>query len=204
METFDGRKGKKLSHDITSNLRFFGYYIGNETLLIHYKEDISIIFEKSDRLGNVFGIKLFASYDEKGNHKPRINENYDPILEYIKMLNSGDAQNMEFPFSQTEVQESKNWRAVITRFMTDLGNRKLKTIPLKGYRKDYADDVIDYGGSMEMLTAIFCNVLRMDVNHEVINEEWARYRTSQYIRLQVDYSYKVQPRFKYWEQWLWM
>lgn len=113
-------------------------------------------------------------------------------------------QNINFPFTQAQIQKGKNWRAVITRFMIDLGNRNLQTIPLKNYKKDYADDLIDYGNSMEMLTAIFCNVLRMDAAYNVTNEEWARHRTSQYIRSFNDASYKVKPPFKEWEMMLWV
>lgn len=47
MQAFDGRKGKKLSHEITSDMRFFGYYIGNETIVYAYQDDISIIFAKT-------------------------------------------------------------------------------------------------------------------------------------------------------------
>ena len=203
METFDGRKGKKLPHEITGDLRFFGYFTGNDTLLINYGESIDMIYEKSDGLGNVFGITLFANYDGKGN-KPHLDKDYTSISEYIEMLNANDTQDLVLLFTEQHIREDKNWRAAIIRFMRDLGNRKLKTIPLKGYRKDYRDDVIDYGGSMEMLTAIFCNVLRMDSDQNVINEEWARYRASQYIRSWKDNSYKVVPRWKEWEMWLWM
>lgn len=33
MYPFDGRKGKKLAYDIVGDIRFFAYYIGNETIL---------------------------------------------------------------------------------------------------------------------------------------------------------------------------
>ncbi|MFT3793099.1 hypothetical protein [Flavobacterium sp.] len=199
MKPFDARKGKKLSHDITADLRFFGYYIGNETLLLPSEQDMTFVYEQSEALGHLFGIKLFGSYEADGNHREQTTTD-NPILEYAKSHN----QKPMLPFSIKEIRESKNWRAVITRFMLDLGNRKLDTIPLKDYQSDYADEVIDYGNSMEMLTAIFCNVLRMDNENNVINEDWARHRASQYIRSFKDESYAAKPRFKTWETWLWL
>ncbi|MGC4041827.1 MAG: hypothetical protein QM710_13860 [Flavobacterium sp.] len=174
-------------------------------LLPAYEDGISIIFEKSDALGNIFGIKLFNTYDEKANYLEYSNENSLSILEYVKMLNDKrPVKNITFPFTKTQIENGMNWRNVITRFMTDLGNRGLQTIPLKSLENDYTEGLIDYGNSMEMLTAVFCNTLRMDKDYKVINEEWARYRASQYIRLFNDTSYKEKPAFKAWETMLWV
>lgn len=207
MKAFDGRKGKRLPREIAGNLRFFAFYVGNETLLsgtelgVNYPVDI--IFEPSEALGNIFALKLFRNYDSKGN----VQENGDSIgtnlsatqliSNYIQSLND----NTKFPLSFERLQSpnKNNWRDVIVRFFKDLGLRNLQTEPLSNLSEDYAECLLYEGGTMERLTAIFCNVLRMDEEFNVMNEEWTRYRASQYIRLMNDDTdqYEAFPLFIY-------
>lgn len=209
MEPFDGRKGKKLSKEIVSDFRFFGYYIGNETLehSLPGKIDTSIVFEQSDALGNLYAIRLFRQYDKQGKHTaPGERPNASVItVNYLKCLHNNDLTGFEFPFTKEELADKHDWRAVLSRFMLDVGNRTLDTIPLKDFDcEDYGDGMIDDGGSMERMTAIFCNILRMDQNNHVINEEWCRYRASQFIRACNDESYQIKPPLKDWETMLWL
>jgi hypothetical protein len=83
--------------------------------------------------------------------------------------------------------------------MNDLTYRRLNTLLLKDFKEDYADGLIDYGSGLEMTTAIFCNVLRMNAQYNIINEAWCRHRTSQYVRAFSDDDYKVDPPFRLWE-----
>lgn len=214
MEVFDGRKGKKLSKNIVSYLRFFGFYIGNTTILSGtkwgVKYDISVISEVPEALGNIFALELFRHYDEVGN-----GQKTSPILgtkkgsttligEYIESLNNKTI----FPLNFEEIQSSnqKNWRDVIVRFFKAFGTKKLDMEVLNNISDEDYDCFITDGNDLEKVTVIFCNVLRMDKNFHVVNEEWARYRASQYIRLILDESdtYKVSPPFKEWETMLWL
>lgn len=205
MKSFDARKGRKLPKSIVGDLRFFAYYIGNQTLLLPHETDISLLYEKSSALGDLFRVELFNRYDYKGTvQMPSKNKSNLSKHDYVKALNKGNVAKLNFPVSLKVVKKDQNWRSAIVRFMLGFGQRVLDTEPLADWEEDYAEDVLDYGNSMEMLTAIYCNVLRMDKNYNVINESWARHRASQYIRLCVDESYKSKPPLKEWETTLWI
>lgn len=219
MDPFDGRIGKRLPHEIRGDLRFFGFYLGNETILSGTKwgidYDIEIIFEKSDALGNIFALELFRNKSVNGcrqNNSEKIGTTLTSsqlIGEYIQSLN--DKTEFDFPIEKLRSKNDNNWRDVIVRFFKDLGNRSLNTEPLKNYRRidpeegnDYAYWIISEGGYLERTVAIFCNVLRMDEDFNVINEEWARHRASQYILMINSDLDEVEPPFKQWETELWM
>lgn len=207
MEVFNGRKGKRLRKELVGDIRFFAYYIGNETLL-HYidKFDLSVLQDDpSDALGNLFGIKLFSYYDKKGNRRLREDvEEFISIKDYIFALEAGDTGPFKFIFTEEQLADPDDWRSVVVRFMRDVGNHRVNTEPLQGLNLDLGWGLIDEGNAMERMTAIFTNVLRMDQNFRVINEDWCRYRASQYIRRHYDVEYEVIPEFKEWEMMLWM
>ncbi len=196
---FDARIGKRLPTQITSNLRFFGYYIGNETLLLPDKTDMSIVYEPSNAIGELYMLKVFGTYNTNFSY---IKKSVLSPKTYIQSLHS--KSSLELPLNNSEVKNGTEWRHAIVRFMLDLGNRNLGTSPLINYTQDYCLDVIDNGNSMEMITAIFCNTLRMDKQFNIINENWVRHRTSQYIRRLKDDTYAALPKFKEWEMMLWL
>ncbi len=214
MKKFDGRRGRKLSKDIVANLRFFGFYIGNQTILSTtkwgIKYDITEIFESPDAIGDIYALKLFRSYSFDTNYQKSFENiavstsSTQLIGEYISSLN-GDGE-FSFPLKELHSENSMNWRDVMVRFFRDLGNRQLNTEPLKDYEEDYAYWIISEGGYLERLSAIIANVIRVDKDYNVINEEWVRYRGSQFIRLINDETdtYSVKPPFKDWETMLWM
>jgi hypothetical protein len=203
MKPFDGRKGKRLSYETVADMRFFGFYIGNDTLFVQ-ELGLDIVYEKSEHLGMIYALQLFKGYGEDGTDNEKSRQKSISIKDYIKSV----YQNVEIlpdklPFTKQQLQTDKNWRSVIARFFMDFGLRTLNTFPLQDFKEDYAEDIIDYGGHLERLTAIICNIIRFDENYNVINEEWTCYRTSQYIRAINDENYKVIPAFKIWETSLW-
>ncbi|GAA4276371.1 DUF7677 family protein [Aquimarina mytili] len=212
MNPFDGRKGKRLPYSIVSDIRFFAFYIGNETILASRNcHNINVVFETSDALGNMYAIKLFKTYDEVGNSPntseeiPSDKNSTDLIVEYVQELKEKNkCEDLLLPFNKFRSRNKENWRNVIVRFFNDFGLRDLKEKPLMEFNDDYADGVINEGSPLEQLTAIFCNVLRFDEKYDVINEEWTRYRASQYIRYYNDDSYQITPPLKEWETILWL
>ena len=214
MKPFDGRIGKRLSRQMVGDLRFFAYYIGNETLLagtdwgVHY--NIEVIFEPSEAIGDIFALELFRNTSMDGqrqNNGPQLDTTLSStqlIGRYIQSLND----QTPFPIALESLRSpnSNNWRDVVVRFFRDLGLRTLKTEPLADCSDDYAWCILTEGNYLERVAAIFCNVLRLDADFNAINEAWARHRSSQYIRLVNDETdtYRVQPRFKDWETMLWM
>ena len=208
MQPFDGRKGKRLAYDLVADLRFFAFYIGNETILAyvapwkHY--NIEKVFEPGEALGHIFTISLYNRYNEKGEHiRTGVNVS-QRIGQYIQHISEPDYQPHP-PFTAEELSPGSvgDWREVLVSFMRDFGKRNLQTIPLEGFVGDYAEDIINYGSGLEMLTAIIGNIIRLDSDYQVMNEDWVRYRASQYIRAHQDLTYQVQPRFKAWETALW-
>lgn len=209
MKTYDGRKGKRLPIEIVSHMRFFAFYTGNETLLANVEPwgidyDITIIYEKSNALGDIFAIDLYSRYNEKGNVIP-VNKATQRIGEYIQSLNENNEKELAKINSWIERDSGKNWRDVVVRFTRDLGLRNLNTEPLRNFDSEYASGgMIDDGSAFEQLIAILGNTLRMDDNYNVINEDWIRYRASQYIRRYNERSYKIDPPLKEWETILWL
>ncbi|WP_291726693.1 hypothetical protein [Bernardetia sp.] len=205
MQTFDARKGKRLPYEIVADMRFFGFYIGNDTLLIQDDIDVDIVYEKSEHLGMLYALELFGNYNANGTSSRGNKKSFISTKEYVKSLyQKSKIPSNKFPFTKNELQESENWRSTIARFFIDFGFRTLDTEPLKNLEEDYAECFLDYAGSpLEALTALVCNIVRFDKNYNVINEEWMRYRASQMIRYYNDDTYKVTPKFKVWETSLW-
>lgn len=155
----------------------------------------------------IYALELFRDYTKNGtlNEKPKTRENFVSIKEYIKLAyERKEILPIKYPFTKQNLQTDKNWRSAIARFFMDFGNRKLDTIPLKDFSEDYADYFLDYMGSpLEALTALVCNIIRFDKEYNVINEDWMRYRASQFVRTVNDENYTVVPAFKIWETSLW-
>lgn len=208
MEQKNETPGNRLSKQLKGDLRLFAFYIGNETLLLPDISDLSVLWdEPSDALGNVFGMKLFSYYDKKGNRHLRQDiEEFIAIQDYILALQAGNTGPFKFIFTEEQLADPDDWRSVVVRFMHDVGNHRADTEPLKDMHFDLGWGLIDEGGAMERMTAIFTNVLQMDQDFRVINEEWCRHRASQYIRLLYDSNdeYEVDPPFEEWETMLWM
>ena len=204
MKSFDSRKGQRLPYNIVADMRFFGFYVGNDSLLIQHDMSVDIVYEASEHLGMLYAIELFGSYNKDGSCNKKQKQNFISVKEYIQSVQNNNNLAKNFSFTKQELQTDKNWRSVIARFFMDFGLRKLNTIPLKDFDEDYASCFLDYMGSpLELLTALVCNIVRFDKNYNVINEEWVRYRASQMIRYYNDDDYKVKPPFKIWETSLW-
>jgi hypothetical protein len=65
---------------------------------------------------------------------------------------------------------------------------------------DYLPAIAEGSGStLEMVFAIFTNVLDVDEDGRVINEHQATVRAAQYLRSYCDSSFVVSPPFEDWE-----
>lgn len=64
---------------------------------------------------------------------------------------------------------------------------------------DYRPALFQSGSALEQVFAIYCNVLEVDANGEVLNEGDAQYRAAQWIRRYCDPAYDVEPAFQGWE-----
>jgi hypothetical protein len=58
---------------------------------------------------------------------------------------------------------------------------------------------MEEGSAAEQATAIFCNVLDLDIDGSPVNANEAEIRAAQYIRTYCDRAYEVDPPFEDWE-----
>ncbi|GAB2569521.1 hypothetical protein Aab01nite_07390 [Paractinoplanes abujensis] len=64
---------------------------------------------------------------------------------------------------------------------------------------DYRPAVMNYGSGLEMVLAVFANVLDVNEAGQVTNYGDAEYRAAQWIRRFCDDQYLVDPPFAAWE-----
>lgn len=64
---------------------------------------------------------------------------------------------------------------------------------------DYRSELVDTGSNLEMVFAVFANVLEVDESGQVTNHDGAAYRAAQWIRAHCDDAYEVEPPFEDWE-----
>ncbi|MFB7591911.1 hypothetical protein [Streptomyces sp. NPDC056169] len=88
-------------------------------------------------------------------------------------------------------------RASLRLFAFYLANGTIDLELLDGF--DYRSTVFHSGSSLEMVFAIYGNVLQVDANGMVLNDGDAQYRAAQWIRARCDRSYRVEPPFEAWE-----
>ncbi|WP_205304624.1 DUF7677 family protein [Nonomuraea montanisoli] len=88
-------------------------------------------------------------------------------------------------------------RASLRLFAYYLANGTIDVDLLDGV--DYRPALFQFGSPLEQVFAIYCNVLQVDANGEVLNEADAQYRVAQWIRAYCDQSYQVEPPFQAWE-----
>ncbi|OKH91356.1 hypothetical protein AB852_31235 [Streptomyces uncialis] len=88
-------------------------------------------------------------------------------------------------------------RAALRLFAFYLGNGTLEVELLDGI--DYRAHLLVFGSDLEMIFAIFCNVLEVDEHGHTLNYGDAEYRAAQWVRRRCDPAYQVEPPFEAWE-----
>jgi hypothetical protein len=92
---------------------------------------------------------------------------------------------------------STDVRAALRFFAFYLGNGTVDVDLLEGI--DYRAHLLEYGSDLEMVFAIFANVLQVDDDGQTTDDGDAQYRAAQWIRHRCDPSYTVDPPFEAWE-----
>lgn len=64
---------------------------------------------------------------------------------------------------------------------------------------DYRPALFEYGSPLEMVIAIYSNVLDIAADGTVTNDDHAMRRAAQYLRCYIDPTYTVEPPFEEWE-----
>jgi hypothetical protein len=89
-------------------------------------------------------------------------------------------------------------RGALRLFAFYLGNGTLE-IDLLDDLGDYRPALMEFGSTLEMIFAIYSNVLDIAPDGTVTNMGKASYRAAQYIRKHLNASYVVEPPFEPWE-----
>ena len=90
-------------------------------------------------------------------------------------------------------------RSAVRSFAFYLANGTLDPDVLGGI-EDYRPSLVEFGSELEMVFAIFTNVLEFDEDTgRPTNEVHAQRRAAQWIRSYSDSSYVVDPPFAAWE-----
>lgn len=191
----------QLPIDCIYNLRTFAFSLANETAFLAQKiDDLTLLFEPSNALGDVFALATFGRYDQTGQGlNQQLSENKPlNIAEYIDRVEKQLPVHELFNGLPTGWQHSQDWRGVVYRFFHDLGNRTLKTDALMSVAEDYGDYLYE-ASAFELVCATLCNLIRMNNTWQVTNESRVRTRVSELIRSQIDASYQPKPEFEDWE-----
>lgn len=88
-------------------------------------------------------------------------------------------------------------RAALRFFAFYLGNGTLDVDLLEGI--DYRAHLLEFGSDLEMVFAIFANVLEVDADGNTLNNGVAQDRAAEWIRHRFDPTYRVEPPFEPWE-----
>lgn len=88
-------------------------------------------------------------------------------------------------------------RAVMNHFVYSMVNGLLGYPLLE--LTEYRTVLMEEGSAAEQATAIFCNVLELDIDGSPVNANEAEIRAAQYIRAYCDRTYEVDPPFEDWE-----
>ena len=64
---------------------------------------------------------------------------------------------------------------------------------------DYVDLFGKEPSAIELVFAIYANVIELDENGTVLNAKYAEKRATDYIRQYCDQNFKVEPKFEDWE-----
>jgi hypothetical protein len=92
---------------------------------------------------------------------------------------------------------STDVRASLRLFAFYLGNGTLDVDLLDGI--EYRAHLLQFGSDLEMVFAIFANVLEVDEHGQTLNHGEAQYRAAQWVRRVCDRDYPVEPPFEAWE-----
>lgn len=92
---------------------------------------------------------------------------------------------------------SSDLRAQMRHFAYSLGNGTLCERVLGDI--DYLSALTDGGSVLEMVFAIWMNVVEIDEDGKVLNRYQASKRAAQYLRAYCDRTYVVEPEFEDWE-----
>lgn len=205
----DRPRGRLLGRDVRSDLRHFAFVVCNRTLYAGYTDiDIDdldysgLLLRRDDTVGQLFAIYLnVLSTDREGNMPSSagskakypasqwLRHACDPGYEIVPPLEPGEMSLDTADFERKQA---------IKDFARLFGRGTLAPEVLQSI--DYIETFGGEGGSyLEMIFAIFSNVLRIDDEGRPLNALWATRRAAMYVRSYEGTGYQPEPKFAAWE-----
>lgn len=193
---------QKLSEDFRADLRYFAFYIGNGSLepadsSVDYIPYDACLNQPGPLLGELFAVYL-NTYQAQLNGLTK----QDPqqraaqflaqqcLPHYTASLPLASWELMGSDGSATSIDTIKSFAAALSHGA--MASEILANL-------NYHESLVEYGSFLEMIFAIFANVLELDADGRVVNTAYAQRRAAQYIRQYCDPAYQVIPPFAAWE-----
>jgi hypothetical protein len=192
----------RLPEELSSELRYFAFFIGNSALepidcpseAFDYDQ---VLNQPSPLLGELFTIYLNidqAYREGRVPHRPQ-----ERAAQYLAAY-CLPTYAPTSPFAAWELlasDKSLNSIETLKTFASLIGQGTL--VPELLEPINYFPFVVMYGSFLEQVVAIFSNVLELDQFGQVRNTTHAQWRAAQYIRQYCDPTYQVIPPFEAWE-----
>lgn len=194
-----------VDRNFRTDLRFFAFYVGNGSLLDDHDEfdDIEyrdLFASPGDALGHLFAVylnnKRIQLYSEQ---RTRLAEPEERAVQWV-LSQCRENYTVIPPFATWEVVIDTNPSdliGAISLFALTLGRGDLESSILG--QINYLPHLFMGGSLLEMLFAIFGNVLRIDDQQHVTNQAYATRRAAQYLRHERDPLFDITPPFAAWE-----
>lgn len=95
--------------------------------------------------------------------------------------------------------EMKYISGAVRQFSLWFANASIGGELLKGYEEDFYEMFKEENSWVEQTFVIFMNNLQVDKKGNVLNYKYCENRAAQYVRLYMDPTYVVEPKFENWE-----
>ncbi len=194
---------RELPPSLRTDLRFFAFYVGNGTVMLPDVAGVELDYldalgSRGPLLGGVFAVWANVTVLEGSDVLPgRLPQTR--AAAWLRQQIEPDYV-VDPPFDPRELAADgagAGWAAEVIRFARDLGEGTLEPSILGDL--DYVPALTGAGygagSELEMLFAIFGNVLRVDEDGCVTNAAHARLRAAQHVRTMVDDDYRPEPSF---------
>ena len=188
----------QLPEMLRSDLRFFAFFVGNNTLCYSapdagaWRYD-AWLEQPGPLLGRIFAIYI-SNYlhQDSGNPAKRAAQYLASVCVADYVLEPALA-----PWELGADHVAGSAAAAIINFTDQLGRGQLAPGLLTS--TNYWAALFEFGSVLEQIMAIFINVLLLDDHERVINDDWAQTRAAQYIRSYCDSTYTITPPLDDWE-----
>jgi hypothetical protein len=196
-------EGRQLGAGIRTDLRFFAYYLGNQTLLLpRYSTDLhyeDAVIRGDDTVGRLFAIVL-SDYRRALDDDDLVRiAHHDRAQAWLAA--QCDPLNFEAPELTGAEQRlsgfDEPWKDAVVDFARKVGRGTLAPEVVQG--EEYVSGLAEGGSFLESIVAVYANVLRVDGSGRPTNADHAERRAAWRLRLWFDPDHPGDPPLQEWE-----